>query len=185
MENMKYDNSALFIIDIQEDYTGTTAQSPFPYRDSEKLITNVNKMIEKADKKNIIIVYIRQEFDGFIGRVISKLAGHSIAIKGSTGAELDRRIRIISDHCFTKLMPDAFSNAKLETFLKKHGVKQLYITGLEGTGCVYFTVKGALKRGYNISIVKDSIVSLNEKKWDKILKKFEQSGIEMITSDEF
>ena len=47
-------------------------------------------------------IYIRQEFDGFGGRTLSKLVGHGTAIKGNAGTEFDKRINIISDNCFTK-----------------------------------------------------------------------------------
>jgi len=187
MESKKYEDSqkALFVIDIQEDYTGTTAKPPFPYKDSERLIITVNKIIEEASKKNIIIVYIRQEFDGFVGRAISKLAGHGTAIKGKAGVEFDKRINIISKHCFTKPMPDAFTNPKLEVFLKEHKVNKLYLAGLDAAGCVHYTAKGALKRGYEVSIIKDGIVLLAENKWDNLIKKFKQDGITLISSDEF
>lgn len=187
MENMQCGNpkKALFVIDIQEDYTGRTAKPPFPYKDSERLITTVNQIIEEASRKNITIIYIRQEFDGFMGRMLSRLAGHGTAIKGNAGTELDQRINILSPHCFTKPMPDAFTNPKLEELLKEHQVNELYLVGLDAAGCVHFTAKGALKRGYRVSIITDGIVLLEEKKWDSLIKKFEQDGIALITSQEF
>jgi nicotinamidase-related amidase len=187
MENLKCDSpkKALFVIDIQEDYTGTAAKCPFPYKDSEKLIESVNKTIAEASKKNIIIIYIRQEFDGFVGRMLSKLVGHSTAIKGKAGVEFDKRINIISDYCFTKPMPDAFTNPKLELFLKEHQVNEIYLTGLDAAGCVLYTAKGALKRGYGVSIIKDGIALLIESKWDQLIKEYKQDGITLITSNEF
>ncbi|SHJ11550.1 Nicotinamidase-related amidase [Clostridium cavendishii DSM 21758] len=187
VENRKFDNpqKALLVIDIQEDYTGLEAKPPFPYKDSERLIKIVNNMIDEASKKDIVVVYISQEFDGFVGKTISKLFGHGTAIKGNSGAEFDKRINIISNHCFTKNMPDAFTNHKLEMFLDEHQINELYLVGLDAAACVYFTAKGALKRGYNVSIIKDGIVLLEEKKWDSVLKKFEDNGITLINSQEF
>lgn len=187
MGNKKFDNPkrALLVIDIQEDYTGVTAKPPFPYKDSERLITKVNKIIEEASKKDIIVVYIRQEFDGFVGRTISKLIGHGTAIKGKLGTEFDKRINIISNYCFTKPMPDAFTNAKLELFLNEHEINELYIVGLDAAGCVYFTAKGALKRGYSVSIIKDGILLLAEEKWDSLLEKFKHNNITLISDQEF
>ncbi len=42
---------ALLIIDVQEDYTGTLAKPPFPYKDSGRLIATVNTLIDKAHKR--------------------------------------------------------------------------------------------------------------------------------------
>lgn len=187
MKNKKYLNpkKALLVIDVQEDYTGTTAKAPFPYRDSEKFITTVNNIIEKASKKNIITIYIRQEFDGIFGRTLSRIIGHGTAIKGKPGSEFDKRINITSNHCFSKSMPDAFSNPKLEAFFTEQQINELYLIGLDAAGCVYFTAKGALKLGYNVSIIKDGILLLAENKWDNLLKKFKRDGINLISSSEF
>jgi nicotinamidase-related amidase len=91
---LEKEETALLVVDIQEDYTGITAKSPFPYKDSERLIETVNKVLEESAEKNLIIVYIRQEFDGCWGKMISKLIGHGTAIKGNPGTEFDKRIRI-------------------------------------------------------------------------------------------
>lgn len=187
MEDQKCQNpqKALLVIDIQEDYTGTTAKPPFPYKDSERVITVVNKTIEEASKKNIITIYIRQEFDGFFGKMLSRVVGHGTAIKGKPGTEVDKRIKIVSNHCFSKPMPDAFSNSKFEDFLVKQQINELYLVGLDAAGCVYFTAKGALKRGYKVSIIKDGIALLAQNKWDNLLKKFKQDGITLISSNDF
>jgi nicotinamidase/pyrazinamidase len=187
MENKKIDNpqKALLVIDIQEDYTGATAKPPFPYKDSERLITTVNKIIEEASKQEIIVVYIRQEFDGFVGRTISKLFGHGTAIKGNLGTEFDKRINIISNHCFTKSKPDALTNPNLEVFLNEHQINELYLVGLDAAACVYFTAKGALKRGYSVSIIKEGIALFAEKKWDSLLEQFKRNGITLISNQEF
>lgn len=187
MENKKVDNQqkALLVIDMQEDYTGKTAKYPYPYKNSEKLILTVNNIIEEASQKNITVIYIRQEFDGFVGRSISKFIGHGTVIKGSAGAEFDKRINIISKYCFVKPMPDAFSNPKLEVFLNEHQINELYLVGLDAAGCVHFTAKGALKRGYRVSIIKDGVALLAERKWTSLLEKFKRYGITLINSQEF
>ena len=64
---------AIIVVDIQEDYTGLHAKPPFPYQDSNTLIALVNRVIEKAVEQNFVIVYITQEFDGLLGKTLSKL----------------------------------------------------------------------------------------------------------------
>ena len=186
MENKKFEQSqkALFVIDIQEDYTGDTAKPPFPYKDSEKLINRVNKIIDFATGKNLLIVYIRQEFEHFTGKLFSKVFCGSTAIIGNPGTEIDKRINIKSNYIFSKPAPNAFSNSKLKEFLDKHSVSELYIVGLDAEFCVYATAKGALKHGYNVSIVKDGIALKAENKWNKLLNKYEKDGIKLISSEE-
>lgn len=185
MEQCMNSKRALLVIDIQEDYTGTTAKAPFPYKDSDKLICDVNSIIDEASKNGIIVVYIRHEFEGLMGRLVSRVIGHGTAIKGKPGTEIDKRINIISDNLFTKPAPDAFANPKLDKFLKENEVNELYLVGLDAAGCVYYTAKGAMKHGYKVNIIKDSIALLVEKYWDTILSKYNKQGINLITSKEF
>ena len=117
--------------------------------------------------------------------MLSRVVGHGTAIKGKLGTEIDKRITIMSDNCFSKSMPDAFSNPKFEAFLNEKQINELYLVGLDAEGCVKFTAKGALKRGYNVTIITDGIVLLAENKWDKLLENFEQDGITLISSNEF
>ena len=176
---------ALMVIDIQEDYTGTTARPPFPYKESDRLIATVNKVIEEAAKKNIITVYIRQEFSGFFGKAISRVFCRGTAIEGTPGTEIDKRITLASNHSFSKPYPDAFSNHKLEVFLSEHQVNDLYLVGVDAEFCVHSTAKGALKRRYNVNIITDCIALRAEKKWDNLINKYKKDGINLIASREF
>lgn len=183
----EYENPqrAVLVIDIQEDYTGKTAKPPFPYKNSDRLIATVNSIIEKASRKNIIIVYVQQEFDGNLGRMISKIFAGGTAIKGNPGTEIDERILNLSNHIFSKTKGDAFSNPKLDEFLIKHQVNEVYIVGLDAEFCVHATATGALNRGYHVNIITDGIALRVEKKWEKLLNQYLQEGIRLMSSEEF
>lgn len=188
----KYSNpqKALLVIDIQEDYTGTAAKPPFPFQDSEKLIATVNKLIAEASQENIVIVYIKQEFTGFWGTMFSRVFAKGTAIKGKPGAEIDKRISLASDHIFSKPKGDAFANPGLESFLIKNQINEIYLVGLDAEFCVYLTAQGALNRGYAVNIIIDSILRdgllfRTDKKWDKLIKKYQESGIILKSSNEF
>jgi len=183
----QYENpqQALLVIDIQEDFTGTTAKPPFPYKDSEKLIAAANKIIDASSRKNIIIVYIRQELDGLWGRILSRLFAGGTVIKGNPGTEIDKRISLMSTHVFPKPRSDAFSNPKFDEFLIEHRVDELYLVGLDADGCLHATAQGALSRGYAVNVITDGIVLREEEKWEELLKQYQQEGIRLILSDEF
>ena len=183
----QYNNpqQALLVIDIQEDFTGTTAKPPFPYKDSQKLISAVNTITGTASGQNVNIVYIRQELDGFMGRILSKLFAGGTAIKGNPGTEFDKRIAIKSGNIFPKPKSDAFSNSLFEAFLIEHQVNELYLVGLDADGCVHNTARGALNRGYKVNIIKDAIVLREEEKWEKLLKQYKEEGITLMVSQNF
>jgi nicotinamidase/pyrazinamidase len=185
IEIYKDPQKAVLVIDIQEDYTGTTAKPPFPYKDSQKLISTVNTITEAASKKNIIVIYIRQELEGFWGKLLSNLIGGGTVFKGNPGTEIDKRISIISSNVFPKPRSDAFSNPRLEEFLIQHRVNELYLIGLDAAGCVHNTAKGALNRGYTVNIITDSIVLMDDNKWDKIIQQYTNEDIYLIFCHDF
>ncbi|MEE4311830.1 MAG: cysteine hydrolase [candidate division KSB1 bacterium] len=183
----QYENpkQALLVIDIQEDFTGTTAKAPFPYKDSDRLIRTVNAITEAASAKSMMIVYIRQELDGLMGKMLSHLFAGGVAIRGNPGTAIDKRISILSDAIFPKPRSDSFSNPELEKFLIGNHVNELYLVGLDADGCVHVTAKGALNRGYRVNIITDAVVLKDEDRWEELLAEYRQEGIQLMLSQEF
>jgi nicotinamidase/pyrazinamidase len=182
----KYGNpkKALVVIDIQEDYTGTTAKPSSRYKNSDKFIATVNGVIKEAPENNMVVVYTKQEFDDFQGRMLSKIFLDGVAIKGEPGTEIDKRISIVSDNIFAKSRGDSFSNVKFEAFLIKNQVDELYLAGLDAQYCIYDTARGALNRGYKVNIITDGILLGAKEKWNSLMEKYKKNGIRLISSNE-
>lgn len=175
---------ALLVIDIQEDYTGAMAKPPFPYKNAAALIAATNAAVQRAATHGMVVVYVRQEFDGFWGRLISRVFAHETALKGSPGAGLDRRVLVLSSNDFSKPKGDAFSNPALGAFLVQQQVDELYLAGLDAQYCVHNTAKGALNRGYRVHILTDAIALMAEKRWDALLTDYRSEGIRLTSSAE-
>ncbi|MBL4931718.1 isochorismatase family protein [Clostridium paridis] len=179
MDNEK-NKRALLVIDIQEDATGTKSKSP--YKDTNKLINDANLIINESNKKGIAIIYIKHYFkNNFFYRLINR----NRFIKGTPGSEIDSRINIIGNNIFTKEKGDAFTNSDLNDFIMEKGIKELFIIGLDAANCVYKTSKGAKYRGYKVFVIVDAIVTSNMGNMPKILEKFKQGGIGLISFEEF
>lgn len=176
---------ALMIIDLQEDLTGTTATSPFPYKNSAKLISTVNVIIQTAEKRGMPIIFVNQEFRGILGTLWSKLFVGGRLLKGRSGTATDKRLRSLSFKRFTKPKGDAFSNPDLEKYLIKNKVKDLYVVGVDAEYCVYLTAKGAISRGYDVYAIVDGIGLMNADKWEKIREKYRKTGITLMEGDRF
>lgn len=179
----KYANPrrALLVIDIQEDSTGITAKESSPFKnESATYIMAVNKIIEEAVKKDFVIVYIRQEFDGVRGKLISRITSDGVDIKGQPGSEIDQRVSIVSNNIFHKALSDAFSNQAFESFLVNQQVNELYLTGIDAEYCVYYTAKGALNRGYRVNLVTDGVAMAHKEKWDELMQKYKGDGVTLV-----
>jgi nicotinamidase/pyrazinamidase len=183
----QYENpqQAVLVIDIQEDFTGSTAQPPFPFENSEQLIETVNTVTESAAGQDIIVVYIQQEYHGLWGRMMSALFSRGTGIEGTPGIELDKRLSLVSDHMFSKPTGDAFSNPELEAFLIEHQVNELYLVGLAAEACVHHTAYGALNREYTVNIITDAVALQDEEKREDLLQQYQEEGIALLTSEQF
>ena len=187
----KNPQKALLVIDIQEDTTGTMALPLSPYKDKAEYIARLNKLIEDASTKNILIVYVKQEFDGLWGKTLSRAVLCGSDIKGQPGTKVDKRIAMLSNYKFSKPQGDSFANPKLNEFLTGQRVNELYIAGLDPEFCIYATARGALNRGYKVNVITDAILSWRDTIciWSKnnnegIFKKYRQDGIKVISGRE-
>lgn len=181
IEKYSHPQKALVVIDVQEDYTGSTARRPFPYPNSEVLIENVNWVIDWAYSKNFLVAYVNHEFpDTFFYRLITDRR----AIKGFPGAAMNAKIKRVTNYMFTKEISDSFSSAKFEDFLISQRVNELVLVGLDGVHCVYKTGLGGVSRGYNVTILKDCIFYRTKKSLDEICEMYSSNGIKSMSSDE-
>ncbi|MBW9149116.1 cysteine hydrolase [Clostridium sp. CM028] len=173
-------NKALLVIDIQEDATGKTAKRP--YKNSQELISNVNLVIESSEKKGITVIYIKHEINS---NFLNKIVMRNRFIKGTQGSEIDSRIKIVNNYIYSKDKGNAFSNPKLDSFLKQNHINEVFIVGLDATACVYRTSIGAIDKGYKSIVLEDAIVTSNMRKMPKILEKYENEGILLTTIQKF
>lgn len=173
-------NKALLVIDIQEDATGETAKQS--YKNSQELISNVNLVIESSEKKGITVIYIKHEINN---NFLNKIVMRNIFIKGTHGSEIDSRIKIVNNYIYSKDKGNAFSNPKLDSFLKQNHINEVFIVGLDATACVYRTSIGAIDKGYKAIVLEDAIVTSNMGRIPKILEKYENKGILLTTIHKF
>ena len=57
------ENTALVLIDLQNDYFGSFEDSKWPLHETEKAASNALKILNKFREKNMKIVHVRHEFD--------------------------------------------------------------------------------------------------------------------------
>ena len=164
--------TALLVMDLQEIVVGEKPLFVFHYK--KDLLDQANKLIEQAHGKTV--VYIRMVMrDNFVCR-ISPIRYRAQDPK----AQLAKNLKIVSDHVFDKYKGDAFSNPELDKFLKKQGIEQLEIFGVDGSGCVYHTVKGALKHGYKVKLITEATDSTSRRMMARKIKELEKLGATII-----
>jgi len=183
---MKFDNAAVILIDVQNDFCPGGALA---VRDGDQVVTVANQLIPKFP-----VVVATQDWHP---------AGHCSfeiwpphCVQGSPGAELhpslDRsRITFSVRKAFTK-DADAYSEFSgvdetgrgLDELLRIRGVKTLYIVGLATDYCVRATVLDGLKLGYDVYVVTDGVRAVEVHPGDgaKALAEMVKAGAKLIAS---
>ena len=113
-----------------------------------------------------------------------RLMNNSMAV-GSLGAQLDRRLNILSDYVIPKEKQDAFSNSYLDSILIESEISRLFIVGLDAAFCVNGTIEGARNRGYDIAVISDAILSDPDSMKNFMLDEFVNRGVEILNSQKF
>ncbi|MGE7693868.1 cysteine hydrolase family protein [Lysinibacillus sp. NPDC094177] len=173
---------ALMVLDIQNDYLSNHARMPIAEHQIEPTLNGINDLIKSAEKSNVPILYIRNEFERT--QLLSNLLRKFTALKGSKGAELDEQLIRAKGAYFSKKKADAFSNPSLITYLNKHGINELIVSGIFIEGCVTGTVAGALARNFSVTIVKDAVAGATDKSKEVALTKLATQDIIILSSQQ-
>lgn len=171
---------ALLVVDIQQDFTDKNGRmSLMNQNDAEKMIVKINTLIEQATKQSDLVIYIGNEFSRYDPLNIFR---NFAAIENSNGVKADKRLLVVNDNYFSKNKGDAFSNPKLNSLLKHHQVDALMITGVYAEACIWHTIKGARKNGFNIEVCPDAIAAKKEKRIKKMLRRYQKAGVRLSTN---
>ncbi|HEY5975777.1 MAG TPA: isochorismatase family protein, partial [Geobacteraceae bacterium] len=138
----------------------------------------INDLIEQFARTGSEVAYVRQVFDSDF---IVRLHGGR-RLSGRMEPRLDRRLLLVNQNDFKKNRTDAFANKQMEQLLIDRQVDELYLVGVDGAFCVYYTALGAQNRGYKVTVVKDAILS--RQKLVDVLARFDRRGIAVTTSSE-
>lgn len=179
IENYSSARTALLIIDIQEDYTGPHAKKP--YRDADRLVEIANALLAQAREKGALVVYVQNVVDN---PLMAFFMG-GINAPGTLGTEMDRRLlQIPGGRTFAKNRSDAFSTPELDAYLRKNQVNRLLLIGLDGAYCVNATTRGALNRGYQVTLFLDGIATESGKPIEKLAQEWQKAGAQIKSGSE-
>ena len=169
-------NTALLVIDMQNDYLWEKRKAQFSY-DTPALTNAVNALIRKYHGAGQAVIYIRHLIQNLPTNRL--LFGYSL--KGTEGAEIYNGIEIVSDLIFDKYFGDALTNKALRSLIAERKIECLHLCGLDECGCVTATALGAAKRGIGAEILSDGTATVfPAEKVRRMREKRSKAGIRMI-----
>jgi len=138
-------NTALIIIDIQNDYfTGGALELDGADIAAQK----ASELLEIFRKKNLPIVHIQHE---------NTKPEICFMLPDSFGQKINDRVKPKkTETCFTKYYPNSFWKTELESYLNELNIKNLVIVGMMTHMCISTTARAAMERGFGTTIIQDA-----------------------------
>lgn len=148
---------ALVVIDLQNDIT----------KNYREIIEQVNKAIDWALGKEMIVTYIRH----------NNLSAGTRTFKPATrGAEFVPEMKVVSDNIFTKSKSNALTSERFAAFIRENGITEFYIAGADAAACIKSTCYNMTKSGYTVHVLSDCITSYDKKKLPEMFAYYESKG---------
>ncbi|MCG8494116.1 MAG: cysteine hydrolase [Sneathiellales bacterium] len=179
------EKTALLIIDIQKDNISPQGPYPFDPEKTEKLISNVNTLSSDALSQGIPVIFIRQIFSSFLGKLFSRLLLKGVTIAGEPGSDLDERLKTEGAATIDKQQQNAFKGTELEHFLHSRNVEQIYLCGLDGVYCVAETAKGGLSKNFEVTLLDDAIITNKADRWNTLKNSLASQGVKVENGNPF
>jgi nicotinamidase-related amidase len=160
--------AALLVIDMQKGLLDSNSSMHVQPAMIAGILKSANDNIAEAHRKNIPVVYIRNEWPNYFENMFTG----NVCKKGSKNAELDSRLIIADSPTFSKSVGDAFSNKLLGKYIADSKVDTLYIEGIMAEGCVHATGKAGIAKNLKVIMLLDAIGSTSPAKKASMIERY-------------
>lgn len=185
---MKSD-SALLVVDMQNDFY--LPDSPFHMGDQLKsVVPSIRKLIDGARQKGCPIFYIVRghdkhgtDIEKFRIGIFEKTKGFTIT--GTEGAKVIEELAPLpEDYIVEKARFSAFFATKLDLLLRRLGIKQLIISGMQYPNCIRSTAVDGISLDYDVIICTDATWGASDAVVKANIFDMENMGIRCLTLDD-
>jgi nicotinamidase-related amidase len=152
MFKISRENTALVVVDVQERLV--TAMDSKVY---ERIRNNIVKLIKGCKVLNVPII-VTQQYTKGIGGTVSEIVEEA-------GSEY------IEKMSFSCCGEQSFVDA-----LRRKGIKNVILTGMETHVCVLQTAIDLIEAGFNVHVVADAVCSRAKFNWEVGLRYMEKAG---------
>ena len=138
-------NTALLVVDVQN---GVVAGA----HERDAVVANVGSLVDKARRERVPVVWVQHADEQLARgsdawRIVPELA------PGDAEPRVEKRYG------------DAFEDTTLESVLGDLGVGRLVVAGAQTDECIRCTLRGALVRGYDATLVSDAHTTEDLTEW--------------------
>jgi len=174
---------AIVIVDMLQDFF---EEGYLKYK-KDIIVKNINELTEIGRKKNIPIIWVRQEFkeDLSDAPLYNKRNEKKITIEGTFGCNfLPELVRTEKDFEIIKKRYSAFFKTNLKYVLEKLESDTLIIAGVNTMTCVRTTAIDAYQYDYNVIVALDCIESYDFEQHENSIKYLQYAVAQIKTNKE-
>ncbi len=159
------ENTALILVDFQNDYFSSFEGSKFPLVNSEETSLNASKILEQFRNKSLDRIHVRHENPN-VNAPFFKI--------DSLGANIHKSVEPVKDELvITKNFPNSFLQTSLKEHLEKKEITSLIIVGAMTHMCIDATLRAAKDFGYNCTVISDACATKDLEFDGKIVSSFD------------
>jgi len=141
-------NTALLLIDIQNDYFSSFEGAKYPLVSSEEASKNASTLLKEFRKKALNIIHLKHENPDENAPFFNI---------GSKGAQIHNSVKPLEEETvISKNFPNSFLKTQLKEILEEKEIDSLVIVGAMTHMCVDATLRAAKDFGYNCTVINDA-----------------------------
>jgi len=134
-------NTALLIIDVQNDVMATAARRA-------EVIANINTLVGKARAEGVPVIWVQHSDEG-------------MPLGSPEWRYVPELVQEDGEPVVHKRYGDSFEDTDLERVLAERSVGRLIVTGAQSDACIRSTLHGGFTRGYDVTLVGDAHTTID------------------------
>ncbi len=159
-------NKALLIIDMQNDFVLPNA--PQCVEGAIDVIENIEKILHKFREKNLPVFHIirgyRVDGSDIEHTRLKDFLQNPYCVPNTEGSKVIAELTPLEDEY--KIIKNRFSGfmqTELDFMLRRLGVKELIVCGIQYPNCIRATVFDGISLGYNVTLITDATGAKTQK----------------------
>ncbi len=169
---MDLSGTALLIIDIQNDYF---PDGKFELTGSVAAADQARKALTFFRSKGLPVIHIQHEYTG---------ENPPFFAPDSDGQKIHETVLPLpGEQVFTKHLVNSFEQTPLLEYINNSKIKRLIIVGMQTNVCVLGTTEDALKKEFDIIVLKDACAARDVSIHDQTLTAMEENGVKVMSVD--
>lgn len=181
--------SALLIVDMQNDFVLPGA--PMCVGGGMAIVPNLKKVLDAFRRQSLPVFYIVREYraDGSdieTTRLDGFLTEQSYCIPGTSGCDIVGDLTPLEgEYRIVKNRFSGFMNTELDFMLRRLGVSDIIVCGIQYPNCIRATVFDGIALGYNVTVVTDATGAQTDEVARANIVDIANIGITCVTTEKF